>query len=163
MVEAEPAGVDGRLRSRYRRIAVLFLVIAIIFTVWTIVVVLSIFMLGVGNGLTFLTPTEWVIANIIVVAVFLVLDSLIYLRYRSKARGLEPQVAREPRRWRRGKKAPVAAPEMIHGSEVYTVTLPLGARGGIFSKTFVPIDDHRVLQLRFQMIPPASLWPPQQE
>jgi hypothetical protein len=163
MVEADLAAVDVRLRSRYRRIAVLLLVIAIIFTVWTIAVVLSIFMFGVSNGLTFLTPTEWVIANIIVVALFLAIDGLIFLRYRNKTRGLAPQAAPQARRWRRGRKEPVAAPEMIHGHEVFTVTLPLGAMGGIFSKTFVPIDDQRVLQLRFQMIPPTTLWPPQQE
>jgi hypothetical protein len=162
MVDEEAIGIDARMRARYRRIAMVFLVIAIVFTVWTMVVVVSIFMLQVGGGWTILTPTEWVLANIVVVAVFLVLDALIYVRYRAKTRSMEPPAVKERRLWR-GRKEKTPAPELIHGREVYTVTLPPGAQGGIFSKTFVPIDDNRVLQLRYQMIPPMSLWPSQQQ
>jgi hypothetical protein len=95
MVDANAAGTDVSLRTKYRRITMVFLIIAILFTVWTIVVVLSIFTLQVGGGWTVLTPTEWVLANIVIVAVFLFLDALIYLRYRAKTRGTEPLVDRK--------------------------------------------------------------------
>lgn len=165
MDEAEPEGRDSRLRRRYRRITVLLLIIAILFTAWTIAVVSAVFMLGIGGAWTVLTPTEWVIINIVVVVLFVFIDLFIFLRYRTTAQEVEPGVVSERRRFRRrkGQEAPAPAPATIHGHEVFTMTLPSGAKGGIFSKTFVEIDDHRVLQLRYQIIPSSLLWPPSTE
>ncbi len=37
-------------------------------------------------------------------------------------------------------------------------TYPEGVEGGIFSKTYVGIDEHNVLRLRTLMVPPDELW-----
>jgi hypothetical protein len=38
----------------------------------------------------------------------------------------------------------------------------MDAKGGIFSKTYIIIDEDRVLNIRYQMIPPNDLWGQQQ-
>ena len=161
MAEAESTGTDIRLRVKYRRITIFLLLIAILFTLWTAAIVLSVFTYQMDARWAVLTPTEWVIIDIALVAFFLLIDAAVYMRYRAKTRPLHPK----PPKMKKPRKAKIekpAAPPMIKGHEVYTVTLPMGAKGGIFSKTFVPIDDRRVLQLRYQMIPPTTLWPPKQ-
>ena len=158
MDEAMPPDINDRLRIKYRRVAAVLLVFAIVFTVWTIVVIVSVFSMGASIRWAELSPTEWVAANIIVVAIFLFVNLILYGRYRIKV-GIQPGETRDKRR-RLRKEAPT--PEMIKGHQVYTLTLPNGAKGGIFSKTFIPIDETRVLQLRYQMIPPTMLWPPKE-
>ncbi len=161
MDEAESTDADMRLRIKYRRVATLLLLIAILFTLWTLAAVLSVFSFQMDARWALLSPTEWVIIDTALVAFFLLIDLAIYSRYRAKTRPLHPKApkVKKPRKTKID-KAP--APPTIKGHEVYTVTLPMGAKGGIFSKTFIPIDDNRVLQLRYQMIPPTTLWPSKQ-
>jgi len=161
MVEAEPEGINIRLRAKYRRITLLLLVVAILFTIWTLAVIFAVFSLQLAGRWTLISPTYWVLADITIVALFLVVDALIFSRYRAKTHPSRPKAARV-KKARKAKAQKEPASQMMKGRAVYTVTLPIGAKGGIFSKTFVAIDDSRVLQLRYQMIPPTSLWPPQQ-
>ncbi len=156
-----PEGASIRLRAKYRRITLWLLIVAIIFTVWTLSVLFAVFSLQLGGRWTIISPTYWVVADVIVVALVLLIDALIFMRYQGKTRSTRPKVVKE-KKGRRARKEKAPEPEMLKGRQVYTVTLPHGAKGGIFSKTFVAIDDRRVLQLRYQMIPPATLWPLQQ-
>lgn len=159
MVEAKLEDINLRLRAKYRRITLLLLIIAIIFTIWTLVVIFAVFSLQLAGRWTLISPTYWVLADIVIVALFLVADGMIFRRYQAKIRPYHPKPARE-KKTKKAEKEP--APQMMKGRAVYTVTLPMGAKGGIFSKTYIAIDDSRVLQLRYQMIPPTSLWPTQQ-
>jgi hypothetical protein len=46
----------------------------------------------------------------------------------------------------------------IQGKQVHNYTVPLDAKGGIFSKTFILIDEDSILNVRYQMIPSDDLW-----
>ena len=48
--------------------------------------------------------------------------------------------------------------EFIDGKKVHVFTHPKGIEGGIFSKTYIEIDEKNVLRLRTPMIPPEKLW-----
>jgi preprotein translocase subunit YajC len=48
--------------------------------------------------------------------------------------------------------------ENVDGKKVIAFTNPEDAQGGIFSKTYIKIDDTYVLRLRELMIPPEDLW-----
>ena len=161
MDEAEPISPDIKLRVKYRRITTLLLVIAILFTAWSIAVVISVFTLNKDAHWAYFSPTEWIMINIGLVSFFLFVNIILFSRYRTKTGTLQPKAPRT-RRLRKKKAEKEPAPEMLSGHEVFTLTLPMGAKGGIFSKTFIPIDDQRVLQLRYQMIPPTLLWPPEE-
>ena len=49
-------------------------------------------------------------------------------------------------------------PEFIDGKRVHTLTFPQGSEGGIFSKTYIPLDGHNIIRVRIQMIKPHELW-----
>jgi len=49
--------------------------------------------------------------------------------------------------------------EYLDGKKVYEYTFPKNKKGGIFSKTYVQIDNNTLLRIRNQMIPSESLWP----
>jgi len=48
--------------------------------------------------------------------------------------------------------------EYINGKKIHIYTSPKGTEGGIFSKTYIEIDEHNLLRLRTLMIPPGELW-----
>jgi len=56
------------------------------------------------------------------------------------------------------KKAEAPQPVSMKGKQVHIFTLPMGAKGGVYSKTFIKIDEINVLNLRYQIIPPNDLW-----
>jgi hypothetical protein len=56
------------------------------------------------------------------------------------------------------KKKEVTPAQFIKGKRVHNFTIPTGAKGGIFSKTYIKIDDYSVLDLRYQITPPYELW-----
>jgi hypothetical protein len=46
----------------------------------------------------------------------------------------------------------------LRGKKLHVYTLPEGSKGGVFSKTYVKIDEENILTLRYQMIMPEELW-----
>jgi hypothetical protein len=49
-------------------------------------------------------------------------------------------------------------PDYIHGKRLYIYTNPSDSKGGIYSKTYIKIDENNVLRIRNLMIPPDELW-----
>jgi hypothetical protein len=50
-------------------------------------------------------------------------------------------------------------PDYRDGKPVFQFTYPIDAKGGIFSKTYLQIDDGFVLRIRSQMFTAEELWP----
>jgi hypothetical protein len=55
-------------------------------------------------------------------------------------------------------KAERPKPEFIDGKRVHELTFPKESQGGIFSKTYIRIDEHNLLRIRLLMIKPNELW-----
>ena len=49
-------------------------------------------------------------------------------------------------------------PEYIDGKIVVDITFPRGTDGGVYSKTYIEIDESSILRLKNLMIPPNELW-----
>lgn len=132
------------LKARYLNISKIVVVLAVIYSLWIVVLILGVYFLGFGNKWVFLTMDQWVISSIIIFAVFIGLEILFifhhYLVKRKRIEGEKPK------------------PLNFKGRKLHVFTVPKNAKGGIFSKTYIKIDEENILNLRFQMIPPNELW-----
>lgn len=48
--------------------------------------------------------------------------------------------------------------EMKDGKRVYDFTVPNDVKGGLFSKTYIALDEESVLRVRHQIVPSKTLW-----
>ena len=111
---------------------------------WIAIFIIGTYFLGLGSNWAVLSIDSWILSSIILFAVFIGLELLFLFHYTASKR-VHTQKEK---------------PQMLYlkGKRVHNYTLPFGAKGGIFSKTYIMIDDGSVLSLRYQMIPPNDLW-----
>ncbi len=134
---------ENILKTRYLRISKIMLLLAIFYTIWITIIVISVYFLGIYK-LALLTMDQWIISGIGLIGVFVILDLLFILHhYIVKKRRIESE---KPK------------PLMFKGKKLHIYTLPMNSKGGIFSKTYIQIDENNILNLRFQMIQPNDLW-----
>ena len=136
--------IENKLRIRYSRIFKVFLFIAFLSIIWIAVVALGVFIWGKGPDWTLLTLDNWILICLGLITAFIVLELFFYFHYlQVRNKRLEEE---KPKR------------EFFHGKRLYIYTHPKGLEGGIFSKTYIDIDEESVLRLRSLMIPPGELW-----
>ena len=145
MASTDPVWDEDKLKRRYLRVSKLILLFAVIYALWVALVLTGTFFLGLGISWAALTVEQWVLSAIILFAIFIVLELLVFLRLALAKRT-------------KTKKETKAATQFIQGKRVHTFTVPIGAKGGIFSKTYVKIDEKSVLNLRYQITAPHDLW-----
>ena len=150
MLEIEELSkVEDKLKVRYSTLSKLFAVIAILFIIWVFVVLLGIYLLGQGYNWALLSLEGWIYVLCALIGFFIVLEIIFYLHYNGvKKRRLD---AEKPE------------PEFTQGKRLYVYTHPKGAEGGIYSKTYIKIDETSVLRLRTLMVPPQELWNKKEE
>jgi len=136
---------EEKLKLRYLKFSKIFLLITLIYILWIAIVILGIYTLGLGPRWAGLSSSQWILSAIGLISVLLGLQVVFILHFLFT---------------KRKKKIPAEnqQPQFVQGKQVHNYTLPIGAKGGVFSKTYVLIDDDRVLRLRYQMIPPQDLW-----
>jgi small-conductance mechanosensitive channel len=145
MAVTELIELEERLKQRYLKASKIFLLLTIIYTLWVIIIILGVYSLGLNFKWAAFTIGQWILSAIVLISILIGFELLFILHYLlSKRRKAKPKASKEP--------------VFIQGKEVYDYTLPIGAKGGIFSKTFILIDENRVLHLRYQMIHPNDLW-----
>ena len=137
-------GINNTLGVIYPKLSKLFLIISILFIIWILFVAMGAFILEMPPNWAFLNLENWITAWCVLTVIFILLEIVFYFRYTSKIyKKLELD---KPE------------PESLHGKRVYVYTYPSGAEGGIFSKTYISIDENSVLRLRGLMIPQQKLW-----
>ncbi len=126
----------------------LFLVLTIIFLLWIIIVASGVFILEMDPFWAGLSLGMWAIVVSILVAIFIVLDSLFLIK---PSLGLnETMEFVESDRFNQ--------PEFVNGKRVYEFTFPQHAKGGVFSKTYLQIHNDFLLRVRNQMFTESELW-----
>ena len=135
---------EETLRIKYSLYSKLLLIIAIVLVAWIAVVGLGSILYKFGYNWAGLSLDNWMIVACSLIGIFILLNFLMYLHYKSQ------------QRIRIEKERP--KPEYINGKRIHTFTYPKGIDGGIFSKTHIVIDEHTILRLRTLMIPPEDLW-----
>ena len=143
-IETEMRSVEDKLRRRYSLLSKIFIIIGLLFTIFIIIVFLGIHSLGYGYNWALISLDQWIIALCALFGFFVILELLFFFHFS----------------FAKSKRADAEKPkqEFLDGKRVFVFTFPKGKEGGIFSKTYIEIDNNRVLRLRSLMIPPEELW-----
>ena len=135
---------ENVLKVRYLRISKIMIILAVIYSLWIIFIMVSVYFLGFGNKWALLTMDQWIISGIILLGLFVGLNVIFILHHSLvKRKRIESE---KPK------------PLSFKGKKLHIYTLPANSKGGIYSKTFVKIDGDSILNLRYQMISPYELW-----
>jgi membrane protein YdbS with pleckstrin-like domain len=142
--QTELRNIEDKLSRRYSRLSKLILLIAILLIICVVIVFIGITSLGYGHDWALLNLESWIIALGVLFVIFIILELIFYSHLSSvKNKRIE------------SKKPKI---EFINGKRVIVFTYPKGKEGGIFSKTYIDIDENSVLRLKSLMIPPEELW-----
>jgi len=133
-----------KLKNRYLKISKIIILLTIVYLVWTIFQVISVYFLGFGNKWAGLTMDEWVLSSILIFSIFIGLELIFLLHHQMVSKNSIEQ-AKPKQKFFKGKK-------------LHIYTMPKHSKGGIFSKTYIKIDEDNILSIRYQMIPPKNLW-----
>jgi len=137
------------MHKKYSRLIQIIFVIGMLVVLWTGIVFSGILFGGYAYGWAGLNLDTWLLVASIIISVLIILELALYFRYND----IE------------GKKIEIEKPkpEFMNGKKVHAFTYPKGVEGGVFSKTYVEMDDHNVLRLRALMVHPGELWGSKEE
>lgn len=135
---------EEKLLDRYSLLSKILILISIILVIWVVIVIIGTVVLGYSYNWAGLTLDTWMIVISTLLLIFIILNIVFYYHFSSVR---DKRVEMEKPK-----------PEFIDGKHVHVFTSPKGVEGGIFSKTYITIDDHNILRLRTLIIPPEELW-----
>lgn len=131
------------LRERYLRASKIILAVALIYFFIVVFNIVRVFYLGFYKRV-FFTLNQWISSGIVILGILIALEGIFILHYQMVKR----------------KRIASEKPKSLYlrGKKLHVYTLPEGSKGGVFSKTYVKIDEENILTLRYQMIMPEELW-----
>jgi len=140
---------EERHKQRLLRATKFFFIFTILYTIWISIVIMGIYFLELESKWAIFTMEQWILSAIALISIAIGLEVVLLVQYTlARRKHLAPKKLKQK--------------EYVQGKQVHSYTIPLDARGGIFSKTYILIDEDRVVNIRYQMIPPSDLWGPQQ-
>jgi len=142
--KVESRSIEDKLTGKYTKLSKLILLIAVLLIICVIIVFMGVAFLGYGHNWALLSLEGWIILLCALFGVFIILE-LIFFSHFSSVRNKIIELE-------------TPKPEFIKGKRVYVFTHPKRKEGGVFSKTYIDIDEQSVLRLRTLMIPPEGLW-----
>ena len=143
-IQKKTDGTNNTLEFKYHKLSKLFLIVSILFIIWILFVAIGTFILKMSPNWAFLNLENWITAWCVLTVIFILSEIFFYFQYTSKI----------DKKWEIDKPEP----EFLSGKRVYVYTYPSGAEGGLFSKTYISIDENSVLSLRGLMISQQDLW-----
>jgi hypothetical protein len=141
---AQMLNSEMKINDRYQWFFRLFLLISFLLIFLVIIAAIGIVFLGLGTNWFLFNFEGWIVGVSIFIGLFIILEFLFYFHLfllRKKRLRIE-----KPK------------PEFIDGKKVIDITFPRGTDGGIYSKTYIEIDNNSILRLKNLMIPPDELW-----
>jgi hypothetical protein len=142
-ISAKMLDFEKKISARYRWFFRQFFFISIILISLVVIAAIGIVYLGLGTNWFLFNFEGWIFGVLLAIGLFVLLEILFFLHfffYRRKRLRLEqPQ------------------PEYIDGKIIIDITFPKGIDGGVFSKTYIEIDNNSILRLRNLMIPPDEI------
>ena len=136
------------LMGKRRRTALKILIsISMILLLIVSLILFLVYYVKIGSALLHYLPlplSSLIEAISLVLAIFIVITILLYLDFRIRKRWLEESLKPKP--------------TFYKGKRLYVFTYPQGAKGGVFARTFIDIDDKTVINLRCQIIKPQEIW-----
>jgi hypothetical protein len=123
--------------------SMLMLIIAILVTLWISWIIISVYVFSMDNNWAGLSMDHWIIVGIGLITLFIIITLI---------QNLIPFfIARK-------KDKEAHKPTFYQGKRVYEFTFPIESKGGIYSRTYISIDDKNLVNFRYQMILPDDLW-----
>lgn len=135
------------MKKRRRLLSKILLLISMILIAFILILVFMIYYAKIGFIFLHYLPislSTLSIIFVIIIALFAVIEILLHLDFKVKKRKLEATLKPKP--------------VLYKGKKLYTFTYPEGARGGVFSKTIIDIDDQITINLRYQVLKPQDIW-----
>ena len=127
----------------------LFLILTVIFIMW-IVILLSGPLFGVLEpDWAGISSSIWMIIISGLIGIFIVIDIVLYAT---------PMITKNQSMFSQTPTVEFPEIEKRNGKTVYEYTYPSGKLGGVFSKTYITIDDETIIRVRNQMISKEQLW-----
>ena len=143
MTPTEPIWDEEKQTQRLMKVSKFLLLCTIIFSLWIACLIISVYFLQFENKWAIFTIEQWILTAIVFISIAIGLEIILLLYYLlSRKKHIQPE------------KQLI----FLEGKQVHNYTIPINAKGGIFSKTYILIDEKRILNLRYQMIPPSDLW-----
>lgn len=152
MAATESSWDEESQKQRLLKVTKFFFVFTILYSLWIAILIMGVYFLELGNKWAILTMEQWILSAIALISIAIGLEVVLLVQYTLSRKKQREQL--EPKKQKQR--------EYVQGKQVHSYTIPLDAKGGIYSKTYVLIDDDRVLNIRYQMIPPNDLWGRQQ-
>jgi len=137
--KSRPHDLQNKLRERYSKLSKFILIIGILLVLFAFIIFLGARVLNYGYDWAYLSVENWILIILAIIVVLIILEIIFYMHFYSS----------------RDKKH---KDEFRNGQKVHVFTYPQGMEGGIFSKTYVDIDENNALRLRTLIIPPEDIW-----
>ena len=141
---AQMMDFERRISARYTWFFKLFLITTLILIIIVIISAVGIVFLGLGTNWILFNFEGWIVGVSILIGLFILLEILFFLHILLLRR----------KRIKMGKPKT----EFIDGKKVIDITFPKDTDGGVYSKTYIEIDNNSILRLKNLMIPPGDLW-----
>lgn len=144
--------VKDKLGVRCSKLSKVFIFITILFIIWVVIIALRIYLFELDYNWALLSLNNWVYICCLLIGFFIILDVLFYFHYNA---------ARDKRLIQEKDKRLIQEqpkPRFYRSKRLYHYTHPKGTEGGIYSKTYIKIDENSVLRLRTLMTPLGPLW-----
>ena len=126
----------------FRKISRLFIFLSIIFILWIIIVAAGIITNDMDPFWAYLSLENWALLASIIIFLFAIIEIIYYLYISKYSDKIVEFLEIEP--------------EKLHGKNVFDITFPKDAKGGVFSKTYIQISKDDVVRIRNKMIPPEK-------
>ena len=141
-IETEEYKIHDLGKKRYLKWLKFFFLIVILYIIWIIIVISSIYFFNMGYRWSYFTIDQWIIGGCVLIGVFLIFELFFIF---TLLKHPEP----------RGEKKQA---HMYNGKQLHVFTYPVHVKGGIFSRTYIPLDENAIIRIRTQMIQPEQLW-----
>jgi hypothetical protein len=128
----------------YLIISKIFALISFLFLLLVITIAIGTISLDMEPNWAALTFEYWAIIWCVLTGIFIFIDTFLYIKIRHKGEIIIEQKEEKE--------------EILHGKKIVVYTHPENAEGGIFSKTYIPIDENSVLRLRELIVNAKELW-----
>lgn len=126
----------------------LFLIITIVLLMWIVIVMSGVSFLELDADWAGLSLSSWLLVISVLFAAFIIIDILMYVSPNLFIKGdLEKFTSAEP------------VSEYMDGMKVFEYTYPKQKKAGVFSKTYIKINESVLLRIRNEIIPAERLWP----
>ena len=135
--------LEMKLSLKYLRLFSIFLIITVLLIILIVLSAIGIIFLGLGTNWILISFEDWMVGLSVLLGIFILLEIILFIHYSLVRR----------------KRLKIEKPtdEFIEGKKVYDITVPKDTDGGVYSKTYIEIDNYGILRLKYLMIPPEEL------